>query len=104
MSSQTKAHLPKVVYDCHDLLLWMISRFDKFPRQRRFTLGERLESTLLRMLALLVKAACMRRKEALLQDANLQQEVLRNLWRAAFELRGLVKPKSRAPALSRCSK
>jgi hypothetical protein len=90
MESHAKTRLPKVVDNCHDLLVWMIPQLDKFPRHRRFTLGERVESTLLRMLELLVKAAYTRRKEALLQDANLQLEVLRHLWRAAFELQVLA--------------
>jgi len=48
--------LPKVVQDCHDLLLWLIPLLDKFPRSRRFTLGERLENGLLDILADLIEA------------------------------------------------
>jgi hypothetical protein len=58
--------LPKVVDDCHDLLVWVIPQIDKLPRVRRFTLGERLESGVLRLLELLVRAAYSRDKEALL--------------------------------------
>ena len=32
---------PHAVQSCHDLLLWLIPLLDKFPRSRRFTLGER---------------------------------------------------------------
>ena len=39
--------LPKVIDDCHELLKWLIPLLDKFPRSRRFTLSERLESGLL---------------------------------------------------------
>jgi len=39
--------LPKVVQDCHVLLIWLIPLLDNFPRNRRFTLGERLESGML---------------------------------------------------------
>ena len=35
-----KPGLPKVVDDCHELLRWLIPHLDKFPRNRRFTLGE----------------------------------------------------------------
>jgi len=38
-------------------LLWLIPLLDTFPRARRFTLGERLESTLLDVLERLVEAA-----------------------------------------------
>ena len=43
--------VPQAVQDCHDLLRWLIPHLDKFPRARRFTLGERLEVELLDVLA-----------------------------------------------------
>ncbi len=55
--------LPKVVQDCHALLLWLIPLLDKFPRLRRFTLGERLENGLLDILADLVEATYSQRKK-----------------------------------------
>jgi hypothetical protein len=36
--------VPQAVQSCHELLLWLIPQLDKFPRSRRFTLGERLEA------------------------------------------------------------
>jgi hypothetical protein len=36
--------VPQVVQLCHELLLWLIPQLDKFPRARRFTLGERIET------------------------------------------------------------
>jgi hypothetical protein len=35
---------PQAVQASHELLLWLIPQIDKFPRVRRFTLGERQES------------------------------------------------------------
>jgi hypothetical protein len=35
-----------------NLLLWLIPQIDKFPRVRRFTLGERLESAMLEVLGI----------------------------------------------------
>lgn len=35
--------VPQAVQSCHELLLWLIPQLDKFPRSRRFTLGERIE-------------------------------------------------------------
>ncbi len=49
--------VPKAVQDCHELLAWLIPHLDKFPRARRFTLGERLESGLLGVLEALVEVA-----------------------------------------------
>lgn len=46
MTDQT----PKAIEDCHELLRWLIPQLDKFPRNHRFTLGERLETALLQVL------------------------------------------------------
>ncbi len=76
----------KAVQDCHALLLWIIPQLDKFPRVRRFTLGERLETTLLEVLDLLVEAAYSGDKVPALRRANRRLEVARHLWRLAHEL------------------
>ena len=74
---------------CHALLLWMIPQIDKFPRQRRFTLGERLETEILAILALLIEAAYQRERTQPLRAANLRLAVCRHLWRLAMELRAV---------------
>jgi hypothetical protein len=84
------ASVPQVVQSCHELLLWMIPQVDKFPRVRRFTLGERLEGGLLDVLELLVEAAYTRNKETPLRRANLRLEVVRHLWRLAHELKAIA--------------
>jgi hypothetical protein len=68
----------------------MIPQVDKFPRVRRFTLGERLEGGLLDVLELLVEAAYTRNKETPLRRANLRLEVVRHLWRLAHELKAIA--------------
>ena len=35
---------PQAIHDCHALLLWIIPQLEKFPRLRRCTLGERIET------------------------------------------------------------
>ena len=55
---------PKAIEDCHELLLWMLPQLDQFPRNRRFSLGEKLEARLLSVLELLVSAAYTRNKKA----------------------------------------
>ena len=81
------ATVPLAVQSCHELLLWLIPQLDKFPRLRRFTLGERLETGLPRVLELLVEAAYSRNKDESLRRANRQLEVVRHLWRIAHELK-----------------
>ena len=78
------------VQRCHDLLLWLIPLLDQFPRNRRFTLGERLETGLLDVLGLLIEAAYSRNKQASLRQANLTLAKVRHLWRLAFELKLIV--------------
>lgn len=79
--------VPQSVQSCHELLLWLIPQLDKFPRSRRFTLGERIEAGLLEVLELLVEAAYQCNKEAALRRANVRLEVVRHLWRLAHELK-----------------
>ena len=78
--------VPKAVQDCHDLLRWLIPHLDKFPRARRFTLGERLEGGLLDVLADLVDAAYRHDKTPALRRANRRLQVVRHLWRLCHEL------------------
>lgn len=79
--------VPQAVQACHELLLWVVPQLDKFPRSRRFTLGERLEGGLLVVLEFLVEAAYQRQKEEALRRANLRLEVVRHVWRLAHELK-----------------
>ena len=62
------ASVPQAVQSCHELPLWSLPQLDKFPRVRRFTLGECIEGGLLEVLEL-VEAAYSRNKEAQLQQA-----------------------------------
>ena len=83
----TDTTLPQVIDDCHELLKWLIPLLDTFPRSRRFTLGERLESGLLAVLEDCVDAAYSRHKRPQLSAANRRLSSVRHLWRLAFELR-----------------
>ena len=76
---------PKAIQDTHELLGWMLPHLDKMPRNRRFTLGSRIEDGLLFVLERLVEAAYTRGKVEALRQANLRLEVVRHLWRLAFE-------------------
>ena len=86
---QTAYQTPKAVEDCRDLLLWMIPHLDKLPKNRRYTLGEKLENRILAVLENLVAAAYSPNKRPLLQQANLDLEVSRHLWRLCHDFRGV---------------
>lgn len=81
--------VPTAVEQCHELLLWLIPLLDKFPRSRRFTLGERLEGGLLEVLDGRVEAAYSRDKQAPLRRANSRLQAVRHLWRLSFELQAI---------------
>ena len=81
------SNIPQAVQSGHELLLWLIPQLDKFPRSRRFTLGERLETGLLEVLESLVEAAYTRNKMIPLERANLRLEMVRHLWRLSHELK-----------------
>lgn len=83
-------NVPQAVQSCHELLVWLIPQLDKFPRARRFTVGERLEVGLIEVLELLVEAAYTRNKDVPLRRANLRLEVVRHLWRVGHELRAVA--------------
>ncbi len=79
---------PKALQDTHLAMVWFIPALDKFPRNRRFTLGERIETGLLNVLGCLVEATYTpQMKLAKLREANLSLEVVRHLWRLSYELK-----------------
>lgn len=88
---QEKSSVPKVVDDCHELLKWIIPQLDKFPRNRRFTLGERIEKGLLAVLEECIDAAYRRDKQQNLAVANRRLSSTRHLWRLAYELKTISK-------------
>ncbi|MGZ0018026.1 diversity-generating retroelement protein Avd [Nitrosomonas sp. wSCUT-2] len=82
--------MPKAVEDCHELLAWIIPKLDQFPRNRRYTLGERIENCLLLVLENLIQAAYQKSQENYLQNANLQLDVVRHLWRLSHTLQSIT--------------
>ena len=74
---------------CYQFLLWAIPKVHKFPRDYKFLLGDRIESSLLDLHELLIEAAYSRRKAQLLGKANLMVEKLRHLFRLAKDLKVL---------------
>jgi hypothetical protein len=75
-----------VVTKTYDLALWVLPHVSRFPRNHRFTLGDRLESGVLDVLELLVDATCMRQKANTLRAAQLKLHRVRYLVRLAKDL------------------
>jgi hypothetical protein len=71
----------------YGVLLWLIPTIEKFPRKQKFVLGDRIESTALDVLELLIGATYTKSRDKMLNEANLGLERLRFFMRLSFELR-----------------
>lgn len=70
-------------------LLRLVPAVERFPRSRKFLLGDRIRTTALDVLDALIEATCTRRRSGHLARANLGLERLRFLFRLAHDLRCL---------------
>src|SRR5262249_40583657 len=75
-----------VIVKTFDLVKWSCQHTGRFPRNHRFTLGERIERRLYDLLETLVQARYTRDRQPLLRQANLSLEILRFQMRLAHEL------------------
>lgn len=89
----TSDNTPTVVTKVYDLLLWMLPKLAKFPKNERYLLGQRIENTLLDILEILIEAGFTKEKLNLLRRANLKLEKLRFLVRLAKDMHYIsIKP------------
>jgi hypothetical protein len=77
---------PAVVTKIYDLLLWMLPKLAKFPKDQRYLLGQRIENGLLDILEILIEASFTKEKTGLLRRANLNLEKLRFLMRLGKDM------------------
>jgi hypothetical protein len=73
----------------YDLVLWLMPKMGKFPREHRVTLGQRIEHLLYEILEKLIRAKFSRQRRELLEAVNVDLEVLRFQVRLAKDLRCL---------------
>jgi hypothetical protein len=73
----------------YQLLNWLVPAIGRFPREQRFLLGDRIQSTALDVLESLIEATYTRDRRAHLAHANLGLEKLRFFFRLAHEQRHL---------------
>lgn len=78
---------PVIVQKLYDVLLWVTPLVSKFPKDKRYTIGNRMESLLIDILETLVEAAYSPKKKELLTKANMDLEKFRFLARLAKDLR-----------------
>lgn len=78
---------PIIIQKLYDILVWAYPLISKFPKDKRYTIGNRMETLLIDMLELLVEASYKQKKIDLLQKVNADLEKFRFLTRLAKDLR-----------------
>jgi len=78
---------PSIVTKVYDLLLWILPKLAKFPKDQRYILGQRIENGLLDILEILIEASFTKEKLSLLRKANLNLEKFRFLARLSKDMR-----------------
>jgi hypothetical protein len=73
----------------YQFILWLIPTVEKFPRDRKFLLGDRIQATALDVLEGLIEATYTKNRERLLNRVNLAIEKLRFLVRLSVDLKCL---------------
>jgi len=71
----------------YDLLKWLLPIVSRFPKDKRYTIGQRLENKLLDILELLLWANYSKDKLDILKKANIELECFRYLIRLSADLR-----------------
>ena len=81
------AESDNILTKLQDLLVYLIPQLNKFPRDQKFELGDRIENKVLAVQVDCLRAYYSRDKRGHLLEANLQLEVARHLVRLAHALK-----------------
>lgn len=76
-----------VVEKHYKLILWMLPKMAKFPKDQRFLLADRIERLLLDILEMLIESVYSRHKREILIRVNLKLDVLRFMMRIAKDMK-----------------
>lgn len=76
-----------IIQKTYDLILWYVPRLNKFPRDTKFVLGDRIQATLYGFLEGLIRARYRRDKLDLLEGLNAELDVLRFQTRLCVDLK-----------------
>jgi len=80
---------PRVVVCLYDLTRWYLERTNRYPKNWRRTLGDKIDELLLEMLAVAHQARMRRDKRDLLRDLSEKLEILRVLTRLSQDVKCL---------------
>jgi len=79
--------MPVIVQKMYDLVIWLMGKCAKFPRDQRYILGERICDAALDILENLIDAVFAKDKTELLRLANRRLERLRFMMRLSKDMR-----------------
>jgi len=74
--------LPKI----YDLIVWFAPKYALFPKKYKYSLGERINNSMLAVLERIIEARYSKKKDHFLRQCNLEIEKLRFLMRLAKDL------------------
>ena len=72
-----------------DLVPWIMARTERFPKNLRYSLAQKIDNICLEILELIVQAIYSQDKREILQKINLKLDVLRALIQMAFKMQRL---------------
>lgn len=75
-----------IIQKTYDLILWIIPKIGRFPKNQKFILGDRIENGLLDFLGYLIEAEYSKKKLGTLHKANVEFEKIRMLIRMTNDL------------------
>ncbi|MEA2099438.1 MAG: diversity-generating retroelement protein Avd [Campylobacterota bacterium] len=75
-----------IVVKTYQLSLWYIKKIERFPKNHKFTLGEKIQNEMIELLMIYTQAVYSKNKRELLNKANLSIEKLRILTRLLNDL------------------
>ena len=78
-----------VITKTNDFIVWFLPKIEKFPRNYKFLLGDRLVEIQLNLLERLIEAYYTKDKRSSLRAANVAIEKLRHMLRLCVEMRFL---------------
>jgi len=84
-----------IIVKSYNLTIWYIKKIAKLPKNHRYTLGEKIQNSLLELLLILSDAIYSKNKKELLTHANREIERLRLLTRLLKDLSILSKDNSK---------
>ena len=73
-----------------DVTQWLLARTERFPKNLRFSLAQKLDNLCLEILELIVETIFSSAKRELLQKINLKLDVLRSLIQLSHKLKLLA--------------